>query len=144
MVVPISLNMMSKPDQIDHNITILVIDDQALTRSMVKSILKGLGYAVVLVAENGPIALELLETEKVDIIICDWNMPQMSGLEFLKKVRANPATRKIPFLMLTAEAYRENVSAAIAAGVSDYIAKPFTPDVLANKVESTLKRARNS
>lgn len=133
---------MNIPDQVDHNITILVIDDQALTRSMVKSILKGLGYAVVLVAESAPIALDLLESEKVDIIICDWNMPEMSGLEFLKRVRANPSTRKIPFLMLTAEAYRENVSAAISAGVSDYIAKPFTPDVLASKVEATLRRAR--
>ena len=131
---------MSNSDLIDHNVSILVVDDQALTRSMVKSILKGLGYAVVLVAESANIAMELLENEKVDLIICDWNMPQMTGLEFLKKVRSIPSLRKIPFLMLTAEAYRENVSAAIAAGVTDYIAKPFTPDVLAEKVEKTLRK----
>lgn len=123
---------------INRDITILVVDDQPLTRTMIKSILKGLGFATVLQAENGNTAMNRIQSEPIDLIICDWNMPLVSGIDVLRMLRNNPATRKLPFLMLTAEAYRENVSAAIEAGVDGYIAKPFTPEVLAEKIVRVL------
>ena len=124
----------------DLKAAILVVDDQALTRSMVKSILKGFGFAVVHVAESAATGLTILNTEPIDLIICDWNMPGMTGFEFLSLVREQSET--MPFLMLTAEAYQENVQAAIDAGVTDYVIKPFTADVLLNKVQGAIKRMK--
>ena len=120
------------------DLMILVVDDHPITRNMVKAILKGLGYKNIFQAECGATAIQLLKTEKFELIICDWNMPQMSGLDVLKKVRDMKKYKAIPFLMLTAEAYRENVTAAMQSGVTDYIIKPFTADVLANKIDTCL------
>lgn len=122
------------------NSTILVVDDHSMTRTLVRSILKGVGYGTVVQAESGASALALLKTQVVDLIICDWNMPNGNGLELLQALRAKDATKNLPFLMLTAEAYRENVKAAAEAGVTDYVVKPFTAETLVNKVEEIFKR----
>jgi two-component system chemotaxis response regulator CheY len=119
-------------------IRILVVDDHALTREMVGSILKGLGFTSLEQAEDGYVALQKIQNSVFDLVICDWNMPRMSGLEVLHDVRSRQATKKMPFLMLTAEAYRENVVEAMKAGVSDYISKPFTAEVLGRKIQSVL------
>lgn len=123
---------------INTSINILIVDDHPLTRNMVRAILKGLGFENVQQAENGQIAVQRILEEPVDLVICDWNMPVMSGLEVLQQIRSDSKFKKLPFLMLTAEAYRENVTAAMQSGVSDYIIKPFTAEVLGSKIERIL------
>lgn len=122
----------------DKDLTILVVDDHPMTRNMVKAILKGLGFDNIVQAENGEFAVQRIFEDQVDLVICDWNMPHMSGLEVLKRVRSEEKFKALPFLMLTAEAYRENVNAAMTSGVTDYIVKPFTAETLANKLEGVL------
>lgn len=117
---------------------ILVVDDHALTRDMVRMILKGLGFSDIITAENGEIAFDAVKANYFDLIICDWNMPRFTGLELLTAVRTNKDFESTPFLMLTAEAYRDSVKAALDAGVTDYISKPFTAGVLGDKVMKAL------
>lgn len=107
---------------------------------MVRAILRGVGFSKVLMAENGVQAEDVLKDGKVELIICDWNMPAMSGLEFLEVVRRY--SRTMPFVMLTAEASRENVAAAIQAGVTDYLIKPFTAENLLEKVSSAVNKIK--
>ncbi len=129
---------------VDKEISILVADDYALTREMLRSILKQFGFAHVVSVEDGKSALEKIREEKVDLVICDWNMPGMTGLDVLRAVRADPRNKHIKFLMLTAEAYRENVVEAMKAGVSDYIAKPFTAETLSLKLEALFGKKKES
>ena len=117
---------------------ILVVDDHALTRDMVRMILKGMGFSEITTAENGEVAFEQVKATYFDLIICDWNMPRFTGLELLTAVRGDKDFEDTPFLMLTAEAYRDSVKAALDAGVTDYIAKPFTAGVLGDKVLEVL------
>ena len=126
--------------EVDKEIHILVVDDHPMTRNMVRAILRGVGFAHVTVAESAFQAQSILTEKGADFIICDWNMPGMTGFEFLSLVREQSET--MPFLMLTAEAYQENVQAAIDAGVTDYVIKPFTADVLLNKVQGAIKRMK--
>jgi len=126
---------LSKPIRIDERWRVLVVDDHHLTREMVRAILGGMGFSNFALAENGLVAFKILqEALRIDLIVCDWNMPHSSGLELLKRVRGDVRLRNIPFLMLTAEAYRDSVEAAIAAGVSGYVVKPFTASTLSEKV----------
>ena len=124
---------------IDKNMEILVVDDFATMRKVIKNLLKQAGYKNITEAEDGVEALKVLKSEKVDFIISDWNMPNMNGLEFLKAVRADSELSSLPFLMVTAEGLKENIVLAIKAGVSGYIIKPFTADVLSEKIEKTVK-----
>ena len=117
---------------------ILVVDDFATMRKIVKNVLRQIHLENTLEAENGKKALELLDKEEVDLIISDWIMPEMTGIEFLKACKADPKFRNIPFIMITAEAQRDNVLEAIQAGVDNYIAKPFTPD----KLQDAINKAR--
>ncbi len=119
----------------DSKMRILVVDDFATMRRIVRNILKQLGYENVLEAEDGTAALHILKTEKVDLIISDWNMPQMSGIELLKAVRTTEGLKDIPFLMVTAEGQKENVLEAVKSRVSNYIVKPFTPETLLEKLQ---------
>ncbi len=118
---------------------ILIVDDYSLTRSMVQSILKGAGFQHVVHAENGAAALERLEQDDFDLVICDWKMPGVTGIEVLQHMRSQPRYKHIPFLMLTAEAYRSSVEQAMQAGVTDYVVKPFTASTLLEKVRTILK-----
>ncbi len=119
----------------DKNMTVLVVDDFSTMRRINKNILKELGFKNILEADDGTTALEVLKSNKVDLIISDWNMPKMTGLEFLKKVRASSEYKDIPFLMVTAEAQKENIIEAVKAKVSNYIVKPFTAQTLSEKIE---------
>lgn len=114
--------------------SILVVDDFATMRRIVKNILKQLGYENILEADDGASALEVLKREKIQFIISDWNMPQMSGIELLKTVRATEAWKDLPFLMVTAEGQKENVIEAVKNRVDNYIIKPFTPETLMEKI----------
>jgi two-component system chemotaxis response regulator CheY len=116
----------------------LVVDDFATMRRIIKSVLNDLGYSNVAEADDGSTALPLLRDGNFDFLITDWNMPDMPGLDLLKAVRANEKLAKLPVLMLTAEAQRDQIVAAAKAGVSGYIIKPFTADVLKKKLTAIL------
>jgi len=122
----------------DMNINVLVVDDFATMRRIVKGVLKDLGFKNIIEADNGVSALKDLKTEDVGLILCDWNMPKMNGLELLKTVRSDEKFKDIPFIMVTAEGQKQNVVEAIKAGVSNYIVKPFTPETLKEKLEKVL------
>ncbi len=107
----------------------LIVDDFATMRRMVRSVLTELGYSNVTEADDGSTALPLLRDGNFDFLITDWNMPGMPGLELLKAVRANAKLAKLPVLMLTAEAKRDQIVEAAQAGVNGYVIKPFTADV---------------
>ncbi len=118
----------------DLDMKILVVDDFATMRRIIKNILRQLGYKNIEEADDGATALPILKSQHFDLIISDWNMPQMSGLELLKTVRADDQIKDTPFLMVTAEAQKENVIEAVKAKVSNYIIKPFTAETLAEKM----------
>lgn len=113
---------------------ILVVDDFATMRRIMKNILKQLGYTNITEADDGTTALEELKRGSFDLIISDWNMPKMTGLDLLKMVRSDPVYKNIPFLMVTAEAQKQNVIEAVQAGVSNYVVKPFTAEAIADKL----------
>mgnify|MGYP000560221990 FL=1 len=117
---------------------VLVVDDFATMRRIVKNILRELDFKDIVEAENGAAAVKILESQDIDLIVSDWNMPKMTGLELLKWVRANDKTKDLPFLMVTAEAQKENVVEAVKAKVSNYIVKPFTAAVMAEKLAKIL------
>jgi len=113
---------------------ILIVDDFGTMRKILKNILKDLGYTDVLEAEDGESALQILRKEKIDLVISDWNMPKMDGLALLKAIRSDEALKNTPVLMVTAEAQKQNVIEAIKAGVNNYVIKPFTPEVIQEKI----------
>lgn len=113
---------------------ILVVDDFATMRRIVRNILKELGYTNIFEADDGSTALDILKTEKIDFIISDWNMPQITGIELLKTVRASEQWRELPFLMVTAEGKKEQVLEAVKHKVNNYIIKPFTADTMREKI----------
>jgi two-component system chemotaxis response regulator CheY len=123
----------------DTSIKILIVDDFATMRRILKNILKQLGFKTLVEADDGTTAWEVLEGQSIDLIISDWNMPKMTGLELLKKVRASEAYKKTPFLMVTAEAQKQNVIEAVQAGVSNYVVKPFTAEAISDKLEKILR-----
>jgi two-component system chemotaxis response regulator CheY len=117
---------------------VLVVDDFATMRKIVKNVLKQINIENVVEAENGKHALNVLKSEDVDLIISDWMMPEMTGIEFLKACKDDDEKKKIPFIMVTAEGQKESVMEAIKTGVDNYIVKPFTPD----KLKEAIDRAR--
>ena len=119
----------------NKDMRILIVDDFSTMRRIVKNILRQLGYNNVIEADDGSTALTKLQSEKVDFCVTDWNMPNMSGLELLKEIRADEKLKDLPVLMVTAEALQENIIAAIKAGVSNYVVKPFDAATLAEKME---------
>jgi two-component system chemotaxis response regulator CheY len=123
----------------DKKTKILVVDDFATMRKVIRNLLKQIGYEDIMEAEDGAAALRTLKGQKIDFIVSDWNMPNMSGLELLKAVRGSDDLKELPFLMVTAEALKDNVVAAVKAGVSNYIVKPFTAEVLNEKIEKIVK-----
>jgi two-component system chemotaxis response regulator CheY len=116
----------------------LVVDDFATIRRIVKGVINELGFSNVTEADDGSTALPLLRDGNFDFLITDWNMPGMPGLDLLKAVRANPKLAKLPVLMVTAEAKRDQIVAAAQAGVNGYIIKPFTAEVLKKKLTKIL------
>jgi two-component system chemotaxis response regulator CheY len=113
----------------------LVVDDFSTMRRIVRNLLKELGFTNVDEAEDGAVALQKLKASSFDFVVSDWNMPNMDGLTLLQTVRADPALKHLPVLMITAEAKKENIIAAAQAGASGYIVKPFTAATLSEKME---------
>jgi two-component system chemotaxis response regulator CheY len=103
-------------------------------RRIIKNILTQLGFKNIIEADDGTTALNVLKTEKIGLIVSDWNMPKMTGLDLLKAVRADAAMATTPFIMVTAEAQQDNIILAVKAKVSQYIVKPFTAETLSEKL----------
>jgi len=118
----------------DLKMKILVIDDFATMRRIIKNVLKQIGFTNISEAENGNSALKAMKSEKFDLVMCDWNMPEMPGIELLNKVRADEELKNTPFVMVTAETQKENILEAVKAGVSNYVVKPFTVDTVEQKL----------
>jgi two-component system chemotaxis response regulator CheY len=120
--------------------TALVVDDFATTRRIVSSVLRDAGFARTKEAQDGVEALRQLAAVPCHFIVSDWNMPNMNGLELLKTVRSTPHLAHLPFLLLTAEAQKENIVYAAQAGADGYLVKPFSAAMLNQKIETILKR----
>jgi two-component system chemotaxis response regulator CheY len=120
------------------SIRFLVVDDFSTMRRIIKNFLNDLGYTNIVEADDGKTALPKLKAGEVDFLITDWNMPGMQGLELLRLVRGDPATKKLPVLMVTAEAKREQIVEAAQAGVNGYVVKPFTAATLKEKIDKIL------
>lgn len=121
------------------NTRALIVDDSLLMRHIVKKNLKSLGFSNILEAENGGQALEILREDRVGLILSDWTMPGMTGLDLLKKIRDDDDLKDTPFIMVTAEGLKGNIQDAVTAGVSNYITKPFTPETLGEIIKTVLK-----
>ena len=118
----------------DKNMKILIVDDFSTMRRIIRNILKQLEFINVEEADDGRIAFEKLKEADYDLLITDWNMPNMTGLDLLKEIRANEKLKDLKILMVTAEAEKENIIQAVQAGANEYVVKPFTADVLEKKI----------
>ncbi len=119
----------------DPNMRVLIVDDFSTMRRIVRNILRQLGFNNVVEADDGTTAWDTINREKIDFIVSDWNMPKMTGIELLRKVRSSEQYADTPFLMVTAEAQQENIIEAVQAEVSNYIVKPFTADTMKQKID---------
>lgn len=119
----------------DLKMRILIVDDLATMRRIIKNALKQLGFLNVEEAEDGQLALNKLRLGGFHFVISDWNMPNMSGIDLVKAIRQDPALKIIPFIMLTAQAEQKHVMEAIQAGANTYMVKPFTAEILKEKID---------
>ena len=124
----------------DKGIRILIVDDFSTMRRIVKNLLDDLGFTNTAEADDGTTALVELQKAKFDLVVTDWNMPGMPGIDLLKAIRADETLAKIPVLMVTAEAKREQIIEAAQAGVNGYIIKPFTAATLEDKLVKIFER----
>ena len=120
---------------VNPQMKVLVVDDFPTMRRIIKNLLRQLGFQNIAEAEDGAHALRLIKEGSVDFVVTDWNMPKMTGIELLKAIREDAAHKALPVLMVTAEAEKESIVQAIKAGVNNYIVKPFTAEVLKDKIE---------
>ncbi|CAM5338406.1 chemotaxis response regulator CheY [Eoetvoesiella caeni] len=125
---------------VQKTIKILVVDDFPTMRRIIKNLLKDLGFENVDEAEDGAMGLEKLRNGNFELVVSDWNMPNMDGLVMLKEIRADAALSKLPVLMVTAEAKKENIIAAAQAGANGYVVKPFTAATLEEKLNKIFEK----
>ena len=117
----------------------LIVDDSSTMRRIIINTLNKIGYKECHEAGNGREGIERLASTPVDMVITDWNMPEMSGIDFIRAVRANDATKALPVLMVTTNAAEDDIVEALKAGVNNYVVKPFTPDTIKEKIQAALK-----
>jgi len=125
---------------VDKNIKILVVDDFPTMRRIIRNLLKELGFSNVEEAEDGAAGLEKVRDGSFQFVVSDWNMPNMDGLTMLQAIRADAALAKLPVLMVTAEAKKENIIAAAQAGANGYVVKPFTAATLDEKITKIFEK----
>jgi len=123
---------------VDKNMPILVVDDYKTMLRIIRNLLKQLGFENVDEATDGSLALARLREKEYGLVISDWNMEPMTGLQLLKEVRADTRLKGVPFIMITAESKTENVVSAKQAGVNNYIVKPFNAETLKTKISAVL------
>ena len=128
---------------VDANMKFLVVDDFSTMRRIVRNLLKELGFTNVQEAEDGVDALNKLRGESFDFVVSDWNMPNMTGIDLLRAIRADAKLKHLPVLMVTAEAKRENIIEAAQAGASGYVVKPFTAGTLDEKLKKIFEKMPN-
>lgn len=119
--------------------TILFVEDSPTMRRIIANSLKRLGYSDIIEAENGVDALEKIEGKTIDLLVTDWNMPEMNGADLVKNIRAMPEYETLPIVMITTRGMKDDVMTAMRLGVNGYVIKPFTPEVLRTKLEAILK-----
>lgn len=117
----------------------LVVDDSSTMRRIIINTLNKLGHKDCQEAGNGREGMERLAAAPVDMVITDWNMPEMNGIDFIRALRSNDATKTLPVLMVTTNAAQDDIVAALNAGVNNYVVKPFTPDTFREKIASAIK-----
>ena len=117
------------------NCKFLIVDDFATMRRIIRNLLKELGFSNVEEADDGVNALQKLRSDRFDFVVSDWNMPNMSGIDLLRNIRADDQLKGLPVLMVTAEAKKENIIAAAQAGANGYVVKPFTAAILDEKLK---------
>jgi two-component system chemotaxis response regulator CheY len=120
---------------------VLIVDDMSSMRKLIAAVLREMGIERIVEASNGKDALDHLARFPIDLLICDWNMPGMTGLDVLTSVRADPKLRELPILMVTAEKSATQVSEAIQGGVTSYVAKPFQAPTLKRHIQKCLAKA---
>jgi two-component system chemotaxis response regulator CheY len=118
----------------------LIVDDSSTMRRIIANTLNRLGYQDVIEAGNGREGIEKLGEVPVDVIVTDWNMPEMTGIDFVRLVRNSRATKDVPVLMLTTNAAKSDIVEALKAGVNSYVVKPFTSDIMKEKIDMVLAR----
>ncbi len=123
---------------VNKDMNILIVDDYKTMLRIIRNLLSQLGFANVDEATDGTMALGMFKEKEYDLIISDWNMEPMSGLDLLKNIRTGTRNPKVPFIMITAESKTENVIVAKQAGVNNYIVKPFNAETLKNKLMAVL------
>jgi len=124
---------------------VLVVDDSLTMRRIIRNLLLKIGYEEVVEAQDGMEALEVLAHDgNIGLILTDWNMPRMTGIDFVKSVRRDKRFSGIPIIMITTNTSKMEIIQAIAAGVNNYIAKPFTPEIIREKIEQTLKKVKEA
>ena len=123
---------------VDMNMNVLIVDDYKTMLRIIENLLKQLGFKNIQQATDGSAALKLLRETHFGLVISDWNMQPMTGLQLLKEVRADERLKPTPFIMITAESKTENVVAAKEAGVNNYIVKPFNAETLKQKIAAVL------
>ncbi|MBD8881932.1 MULTISPECIES: chemotaxis response regulator CheY [Rhodanobacter] len=126
----------------DKNMKILVVDDFSTMRRIVRNLLVELGFTNTLIqeADDGNNALTMLRSQPFDLVVTDWNMPNMTGIDLLRAIRAEPSLKGLPVLMVTAENNRDQIIAAAQAGVNGYVVKPFTAVTLREKLTKIFER----
>ena len=124
----------------DKNMKILIVDDFSTMRRIIKNLLRDLGFTNTQEADDGSTALPMLRSGDFDFLVTDWNMPGMTGIDLLKEVRADAKLVSLPVLMVTAEAKRDQIIEAAQAGVNGYVVKPFTAQVLKEKIDKIFER----
>jgi len=125
---------------LDKNMKILIVDDFSTMRRIIKNLLRDLGFNNTLEASDGNIAFPMLKTGDYDLLVTDWNMPGMQGIDLLKAVRGDRSISGLPVLMVTAESKRDQIVEAAQAGVNGYIVKPFTAQTLKEKIDKIWER----
>lgn len=123
---------------VDLNMNVLIVDDYKTMLRIIENLLKQLGFKNVVQATDGSAALKCLREQAFGLVISDWNMQPMTGLQLLKEVRADDKLKTLPFIMITAESKTENVVAAKEAGVNNYIVKPFNAETLKTKISAVI------
>jgi two-component system chemotaxis response regulator CheY len=127
----------------DPKTKILIVDDMFTMRKIVSKVFKDLGFSDLVDAADGNEAWEKISASSIQLVVSDWNMPNCTGLDLLKKVRASEQHKNLPFVLLTAEAEGHQVMEALKAGVDNYIIKPFTPNTFKAKLEETFTKVSN-
>ena len=136
--IVLGLSVIDPNFYMNYDINILIVEDLLTTRLILRRTLKKLGFTNIVLSENGEVALKEIEKQTFDLIISDWHMPNMDGLDFFKALSKNRKWSEIPFLLITAEKERDKVVEAVQVGIKEYLVKPVKPEILNEKIKEVV------